>query len=92
MILRNSPEQSVRTFSAVLLRRNLTSMNSELAPVWLALTPETKENAKNTLLQTSVSETSKTVKDKICDCIGELAGNLMTKKINDAVEGWANID
>lgn len=67
-------------------------MNSEVAPVWVALTPETKENVKSTLLQASVSETSKAVKDKICDCIGELAGNLMTKKQNDQLEGWPNIE
>lgn len=67
-------------------------MNSELSPVWLALTPETKEIVKTTLLQASVAETSKAVKDKICDCIGELAGNLFTKKVNEVAEGWSNID
>lgn len=80
-LLNESPHKEARIFSAVHLRRNLSSMvNSSEQSHWLELSTDTQKFVKEVLLQVLKKEEIGAVRKVVCELIGEIAATLMNIK------------
>lgn len=69
-LLKSSPHAPVRSLSAVLLRSKLTKGNPT---IFLTLSQPVQELAKTTMLQCITTESTKLIRNQICDTVSEIA-------------------
>jgi len=80
-LLNESPHKEARIFSAVHLRRNLSSMVDSTEPShWLELSVDSQKFIKEVLWQVLRKEEIAAVRKVVCELVGELAATIMNIK------------
>lgn len=80
-LIKTSQHEQIRALSVVLLRRNLRKASDSLLPL---ISPQTQEFCKVTLLELLASEQKSDIRNKVADCIGELAVSVIGEENNES--------
>ena len=74
----------MRSFCAVTIRKYLSFYSEKnYQNIWQSLNPQIKSKVKNTLFSNLEKESDMSIRHKICDAIGEIAGGLINSETNE---------
>jgi len=77
-LLKESQDQRIRSFCAVMLRKQLSAFSEKnFEPAWYDINEETAKFIKSEIFVALVNEPTNLVRNQICDFIAELGGTIL---------------